>query len=236
MLTGHGRKCALVVAPHADDEILGAGGFMTLAAQAGWEVGVWFATVAGYRSAETGRISRREERLDEAKAALERVGAAWFETFAPDADHHLRLDQVAQIELVSSLENQLRRCRPSIVIVPCRGHHHQDHRALADACVTALRPAPDGALPFVPTVLAYGHASAGWGGPHYDFRPTLFLDIGAVIETKLAALACYRSQLRPPPHPRGLEAVRANAAYWGAFAGAAYGEPYECLRHVPALP
>ena len=39
----------LVVAPHADDEVLGAGGLVALAQIRGWRVHVLYATVAGYR-------------------------------------------------------------------------------------------------------------------------------------------------------------------------------------------
>lgn len=232
MLAGLSPKVALVVAPHADDEILGAGGFIARASQAGWEVGVLFATVSGYRSAVSGESSTGDERLQEVQAALKMAGAAWFEIFRRHEDHHLRLDQVPQTELIAFIESFLSRCRPSVVIVPCRGHYHQDHRALADACVTALRPAPTGRLPFVPVVLAYGHAAAGWGGQAFGFQPNFFVDISGVVETKLQALACYRSQVFPPPHARSLDAVRHQAASWGAYAGVSHAEPYECLRYV----
>jgi LmbE family N-acetylglucosaminyl deacetylase len=98
--------------------------------------------------------------------------------------------------------------------------------------MAATRPAPGGARPFVPIVLAYGHSAAGFGGTGYEFPADTFVDITPVIDGKLRALACYESQLRPPPHPRSLDGVRQYSAAWGAFSGTHYAEPFECIRHV----
>lgn len=229
------HKVALVMAPHADDEVLGAGGFIAKASAAGWDVDVLFATVTGYSSTQRGDTSSSETRIAEVKKAMDVIGARDFEVFQPKdgpTDCHLRLDTVPQAELISFIERYLKVARPSIAIMPCRGHYHQDHRAMADAAIAALRPAPNASLPFVPVVLAYGHAAAGWGGAAYDFKHNFFIDISDVIDTKMRALACYESQLCESPHPRSLEAVRQNAAFWGAFTGSQYAEPYECIRYV----
>jgi len=235
IFSGFKHKVAVVLAPHADDEILGAGGFIAKASAEGWNVDILFATVAGYSSVQRGDMSSGEKRFAEVKNAMNVIGARSFEIFKPkdgSVDCHLRLDTVPQIELVSFIEHYLSTMRPSIVIMPCRGHYHQDHRSLADAAITALRPAPDASLPFVPVVLAYGHAAGGWGGVAYDFKPNFFVDITDVIDIKIQALACYESQLCESPHPRSLAAIRQNAANWSAFTGSYYAEPYECLRCV----
>lgn len=223
---------ALVVAPHADDEVLGAGGLMAAAAEGGWEVRVLYATVAGCRSAHRGDHPSAEARLAEVHRALAVLGAAGHDVLFTGEAKHLRLDTVPQHEMIGWLEREANAFRPSLVAMPCRGHYNQDHRALADACIAAFRPAPDGRKHFVPVILAYGHSAAGWGGRDFEFAPSVFLDATSVIDRKLRALACYESQLIPAPHPRSLEGVRSNAASWGAYAGSAYAEPYECLRWV----
>ena len=221
---------ALVFAPHADDEVLGAGGLMALAARSGWQVYVRFATISGYPSAARSDASTTGARVAEAEAALAALGAAGYEALFLGEAHHLRLDSVPRVELVSFVEAALEEVRPSLVVMPCRGHFHQDHRALAEAAIAALRPAPEGRLPRVAAVLAYGHAASGWGGAGYEFRPTLFVDVGEVIDVKLAALDCYASQLCPAPHPRSRDGVRVSCAAWGAHAGCAYAEPFEVHR------
>jgi LmbE family N-acetylglucosaminyl deacetylase len=225
---------ALVVAPHADDEVLGAGGLIAVLRARGCEVRVLYATVSGYRSAHRGDHPPDHERMDEARAAMGVLGVTDLQVLYTGESHHLRLDTVPQAEIIAWIERQANEFAPGVVVIPCRGHYNQDHRAVGDACVAALRPAPPGRKHFAPLVLAYGHSAGGWGGPDRAFSPTVFVDITAAIDTKLQALACYESQLIEPPHPRSLDGVRSNSAAWGAYAGCAYAEPYECLRAVVA--
>ena len=37
------------------------------------------------------------------------------------------------------------------------------------------------------------------------------------LDTKLAAMQCYESELGPFPHPRSIEALRHRAHYWGSI-------------------
>lgn len=225
------KRC-LVVAPHADDEVLGAGGLILRATAAGWQVRVLFATVSGFPSAARGDVSRTSDRQREVEDASTILGVVGHDVLFTGEEKHLRLDTVPQTGLVGFIERALASFRPSLVVIPCHGHYHQDHRAMSVACVTALRPMPTGRLPFVPLVLAYGHSAAGWGGAPFAFHPNTFVDITGVIDRKLEALACYRSQLCQPPHPRSMQGVRDHHAAWGAFTGTHYAEAYECLRHV----
>jgi N-acetylglucosamine malate deacetylase 1 len=227
---GSSPRRALIVAPHADDEVLGAGGLICNLSQKGWDIHVLYATVSGYASLARGDFSQTTGRTAEVAAALKVLGVAGYEALFLGETHHLRLDTVPQCELVQFVEKWIAGVRPSLVVLPCRGHYHQDHRAVAEAGIAALRPAPDGRLPFVPMVLAYGHAAAGWGGGSYEFHPALFVDITRVMEAKIQALACYESQICAVPHPRSLDSVRNWAAAWGGYAGVAYAEPFECLR------
>jgi N-acetylglucosamine malate deacetylase 1 len=230
LLDGISEKRILVYAPHADDEVLGAGGLLALAGQRGWETHVHFATVSGYFSENKAEFSHSRTRVEEVQAALAVLKCAGWEVLFEGEDKHLRLDIVPQSDLINFVDQGLKRIRPSIVISPCRGHYHQDHIAFANAVVSAMRPAPDGNRPLVPLVLSYGHAHGGWGGEHYLFRPSVFIDISPVIDVKLEALACYSTQLCDEPHARSLPMVREQAGAWGAYAGVRYAEAFECLR------
>ena len=232
VLRHNDNKRMMVLAPHADDEVLGAGGLMAKASRQGWEVHVQFATISGYASAPRGDVSDTSSREDEVRAAAQVLGVAGYEALYLGEQWHLRLDAVPQQDIISFIERGLRRLRPALVAIPCLGHYHQDHRAMCRAAIAALRPAPDGARPLVPMVLAYNHAHGGWGGEGYSFHPAVFVDITDCIETKLAALECYRSQVCLEPHPRSASMLRSNCAHWGAYAGVAYAEAFECIRFL----
>jgi N-acetylglucosamine malate deacetylase 1 len=205
---------------------------MALLAERGWRVEVSFATVSGYESAQRGDCSHAEARVAEMQAAARVLGVASTEVWPEGDACHLKLDTVPSTRLIAFVERAVQRLRPDLVVIPCRGHYHQDHRALAQACMAALRPAPPVLHPLVPTVLAYGHTGFAWGGRECSFEPTTFVDVTDVIEKKMCALRCYTTQLCEPPHPRSVEGMKAFAATWGACAGVRYAEPFECLRSV----
>jgi N-acetylglucosamine malate deacetylase 1 len=227
---------AVVVAPHADDEVLGAGGLIARLCNDGWDVRVLYGVVSGFES-NSGADSTTSARQQELDAALSVLAGAsrkiGYEVLFVGEKEHLRLDTVAQSDLISFVEAALETHRPSLVVIPSLGDHHQDHRAIAQACLAALRPAPEGRLPLVQLVLGYGRSgAAGWGGEAYRFHPNTFVDISEVIDQKIGSMSRYASQLKEPPHPRSLEGMRSRAATYGGLAGCAYAEGFECLRHV----
>jgi LmbE family N-acetylglucosaminyl deacetylase len=52
------------------------------------------------------------------------------------------------------------------------------------------------------------------------------------MEKKLAALRCFKSQIRPSAHPRSIDAVTALAKWRGAQIGVEAAEAFVLLRHV----
>ena len=58
------------------------------------------------------------------------------------------------------------------------------------------------------------------------------MDIGATLELKLRAFACYETEAREHPHPRSERALRAQAEYFGSAAGCEYAEPFALIRNV----
>jgi len=56
------------------------------------------------------------------------------------------------------------------------------------------------------------------------------VDVTETMDMKIAAMTCYDSELRLAPHPRGLDALRARAQYWGSVVGFIAAEPFMLLR------
>ena len=61
-------------------------------------------------------------------------------------------------------------------------------------------------------------------------RFAAFTDITEHMETKLEAVRRYKTMLRPSPHIRSLESVRALATIRGAEIGVTYAEAFAVLR------
>ncbi len=64
------------------------------------------------------------------------------------------------------------------------------------------------------------------------FTPTTFVDISAHIEAKLNLLKIYENQIKPPPFPRSLEAVKALAALRGSAAGMLHAEAFMLVKEI----
>lgn len=205
----------LVFAAHPDDETLGCGGAIARHVDAGDKVHVVVVTdgsSAQYPD-DPATLARKQ---DEARAAMKILGVTDLVLGTlPD----MRLDTVASLDLTKFLSSHVRRIDPHIVYTHHAGDINLDHRLVFDATLVATRPTSGARLQ---RVYAYEVASStDWGEAHPDraFRPNSFIDIGGVLDRKLRALACYKTELRPAPHPRSLSVVEAYARAWGPRAG-----------------
>jgi len=218
-------KRVLVIAAHPDDEVLGVGGTVARHAAAGDEVHSLVVS--------EGASSRYPSGLDEelraaGRAAAEILGAR-EPRFLGLRDQHL--DAAPLLEVIRPVEAVVRELAPEIVYTHHWGDLNRDHRVVAEAVMVACRPVG----PAPRRVLCFETPSSSeWSPPDpaLQFTPTVFVDIAATVEKKLAAMACYATEVRPHPHPRALESLRARAAYWGQHAGLTHAEPFVLCREV----
>ncbi len=224
-------KRALVISPHADDEALGCGGLMARLADQGTEVQVQFMTVDGFHHYGLDGGTTYQQRLDEIAEVAKLLGFEWHIAYG-DQDLIEKLDTVPKRDLVDLFERRINEFEPDVVLLPSGADYDQDHVATFDTALAALRPiAPVFGKWLVPHVLVYESPKIMWWVDDIP-RPEVFVDIGETIERKLEALAGYRSQVRPSPHIRSEESVRALACLRGKEIGVEYAEAYKVLRSV----
>jgi LmbE family N-acetylglucosaminyl deacetylase len=216
----------LVVAAHPDDEVLGLGGTVARHVAAGDQVSILIL-------ADGGSVRYDDERMrevrDAARAASARHGVSDVRFGALEDQ---KLDVLPILEVTLRVEAVLQEVRPEIVYTHHRGDINRDHAVVHEATLTAARPY---SAPFVGRILCYETPSATeWAGPFPEsaFVPNVFVDISDHIETKLEAMAAYPSELKDPPHPRSLEALRIHAAYWGSVIGVTAAEPFFLMREI----
>ena len=224
MFNGGDKKRILVIAPHPDDETLGAGGTIAKLSSLGHEVSVLI--VSGHLPPLYSRDAY-ETTVREAKAAFKILGVsdhAFLEipaTFIGNEPIHV---------LNGRLEAVIRRLDPQIVLCnyPDR---HIDHRLIFDSVMVATRPVGKGVG--IELLAAYETLSeTHWNAPHIEpnFVPDWVVDISGQIQKKLQALKCYASQVSDSPGPRSLEAVEALGKFRGTQAGFAFGEAFHVIR------
>lgn len=200
----------LAIGPHPDDVELGCGGTLALAARQGRRVGILHLT-----RGERGTRGTPEQRLAEAEQAAAALGAVEL-AFLDCGDGALRLGEPEEEALIEVL----RTWRPELVLGPPRHDRHPDHErghrlVAAAAFYSGLQARGSRAM------AAHRPAAVFSYMQHHSFEPSFVVDVTAVWEAKMAALAAYRSQLYQP----GAGAGSGGSGGGGAGAGGAVAAP-----------
>lgn len=224
----------LVIAPHADDEVIGCGGLMAKMKDLGGEVFVQVLTVGDLdhydgRDGHTAGYTRAEELA----AAMNVIGVDDWEILIEDSDWHLRLDRMPRRDLINLFERESRlaidKLRPTMIAIPAPSYN-QDHEAVYKAAITAARPHLASLKPFQRLILVADSPQLAWNTQ--AFKPNFYVDITQYLPTKLEAFAKHESQQRPSPHNGSLETLRLLAEMRGREISVDAAEAYECMRLV----
>lgn len=222
----------LVVAPHADDEVLGVGGTIARFSDEGHEVTVAILTGHGEQAhplftRETWDVVRAE--AVEAHRVLG-VHATVFRELPAVLVPEVPVYQVNQV--VQSLFAEL---RPEILFVPFLYDLHYDHRQLNYACNVAWRPTSEVGRAIREIYMYETLSETHWNIHQSEggFLPDVYIDIsGKHLERKLESLAKFKSQIRPFPDPRSLEGIEALAKLRGCSMGMRAAESFMMVRKL----
>jgi N-acetylglucosamine malate deacetylase 1 len=221
----------LVVAPHADDEVLGCGGLLARLHERGCATHVMYLAVDGFRHYGYAGETTYAQRIAEIENVAQLLGFTYDIVYG-DKQLIEKLDTVAKRDIVNVLEAALNDRRPELLLLPSGNDYDQDHVATFQAGFAAARPiAQVFGKWLVPHVMTYESAKLNWAAEPLP-RTAASCDISAHLETKLSAMRLYASQLRPSPHIRSLEAVTALSEIRGKEIGVRYAEAFGVLRTV----
>ncbi len=216
----------LFIAPHPDDETIGAGGAIARHVALGDEV-YWCVVTRAYSP------KWPEDSYDKAGKQINKVQSFFgikkvFRLQFPTVE----LNTVPHIDLCNALKKIIDEVKPAIVYTTSRHDANLDHRIVYDCTVVATRPLPGNC---VQRVLSYeiGYTNH-FGAPSGTgmFQPNVFLDISKYIDTKLNAMRIYETELRPSPHPRNIDGLRILAQERGLCVGYEAAECFELVREL----
>lgn len=219
-------KRILVIAPHPDDELLGAGGMIIKNLKEGNEVYVCVVTIGTAPLFDPELCKKNNQDAADCHKA---IGVT--KTFFLDLPSTM-LESIPRYELNGKILKVVREVQPEEVFIPHYGDMQKDHQMVADAAMVAVRPKY---FPQVKKVYAYETLSeTGWNAPSVanEFIPNVWVDISDVLEEKLKALNYYTLQISDFPDPRSIEAVRALAMYRGSQMFYQAAEAFQLIREL----
>ena len=217
----------LVIAAHPDDEALGCGGTMARHVNYGDKVHVVFMS-DGVSSRVSAKDNEENERRKCANKASEILGAQppIFLNF-PDN----RMDEVALLDIVQSLEGVIYKIKPDVVYTHHLGDLNIDHQITHKAVITACRPQPNFC---VKEIYSFETLSAThWQSPSMKnvFNPNYFVDVSDFMDKKIKALQCYDNEMREAPHARSYESVENLSKFRGSLVGVKNAEAF-CVERI----
>lgn len=216
----------LVVAPHADDEILGVGATIAKYVDEGHDVYICVVT-SGHPSMFSKEVLKklRSETIDSHKY----LGIK--ETFFLEFPAVL-LSEIPKHEINAKINTVLDEVKPDVVFIPHYGDMHLDHYIVSQAAMVGVRPIKDHK---VLEVYSYETLSeTEWNVPHVSnvFIPNSFVNVSNYLDKKLKAMSYFTTQLTQFPHPRSLEAITSLAKLRGSTVGVNAAEAFCLVRRI----
>lgn len=207
------RKRILVIAPHADDEVLGCGGYLLHQKALGADIMIIIGTIGGRDKRQSFKA-----RFSEFKEVCKALNAKSVILFI---DRDARLDTIPSFNITCNLDQQIDSFRPDEVFINYRSLH-QDHIKMYDCALASMR-LREGYAPRMVALYEYPFATTQVGPIGGGF---MYHDITDCIDGKVGLFELYGSQIRQTPSPLNSEGIKALARIRGVECGVGYAEKF----------
>ncbi len=216
----------LIIAPHPDDEILGAGGTLKKRSRLKGNNIFWvIMTMPDKKDYDKKFILKRKKQIIKIKSMLKFKQV--FELNFPS----MKLDKVPKKEIVRSITDIFNKVRPEEVFVPHLGDVHSDHKVISEIISTCTK---NFRFNFIKKILAYEVLSETNFNliKSKKFYPNYYEDISDFLSFKIKAMKVYKSELKKFPFPRSIETIKALAKIRGSEIGAKAAEAFEVMKII----
>ena len=189
------NQTLLIIAPHADDEVLGCGGLISKVKDDGGKVFVLIFNIGSIEIKNNKKLTERWKK--ESREAMKFLKVDDYDTIYDSPEDNRYLDSKPLHHLIRMIETDSKvsmiKIKPTIVAIPTIHSHHQDHVHVFNACIAALRPLNQPVSNIVISYEAPEHSRWSVSGV---FEPNFYLDIENHLSNKIKAFYKYKSQVR----------------------------------------
>lgn len=222
----------VVFAAHPDDAELCCGGLLLNTLRSGRST-----AVVDLTRGELGSLGTPELRTKEAEAAARALGLTHRVNLSIPDGHVRDTDENRK-----AIVRTIRQLRPQLVIAPPLDDHHPDHMGTANLLRQSLYLC--GIKNYLPELPPHRPRALLHHMGTRPMNPQIVVDISEVIQQRMDAVRCYKSQFGAPQSQdfpvriaseKFLESIEATLKYFGSLIGVAYGEPYTSELPIPAV-
>tara|TARA_B100000989_G_scaffold145077_1_gene108089 strand:- start:9118 stop:9792 length:675 start_codon:yes stop_codon:yes gene_type:complete len=213
----------LILSPHADDEILGCGGFISKFSKQNYHINVLVLTNANKGAPEIYSPKQIQQLRIEAKSANNFIGTKklFFENLPA-----INLNNLPVYKITDLISRYLENIKPEIVLIPSINDIHDDHKIIFKSAKVSLRP---NKITSIKKILSYEVLSeTEWNEEGKLFNPNYFVSLTKNdINRKVKAFLKYKSQIKKYPHPRSKEAIINLSKVRGSQSFTEFAEAYK---------
>ena len=216
----------LVIAPHADDEILGAGGTLFKRNSKKTNSIYWLLiTMPSEPEYEKKFILKREKQI---KKIIKFVK---FKGFYNLELKPTELYKIPKKKLIKKITEVINTVKPDEIFVPHLGDVHSDHKIISDIISTCTK---NFRFSFIKSILAYevlSETNFNLNKKNY-FKPNYYEDISKFLDKKIKAMKIYKSEIKKFPFPRSQETIKSLAKVRGSEISTKAAEAFEILKKI----
>tara|TARA_A100001515_G_scaffold19529_2_gene14411 strand:- start:7445 stop:8074 length:630 start_codon:yes stop_codon:yes gene_type:complete len=201
-------KKILIVAPHADDEVLGVGGTTSKMLSDGHDVHLIV-------------CSKRSNDLKEYEEAMVHyTNFTWLEF----NDERLNL---VKNHLLKEIEKIYNKVQPDIVFIPNKDDFNLDHKAVYEVCEIVCRRYQE----YPPEmVLMYEVPSSTTQSFDNNFKCNYYVSLTEEeVQNKANIFLKYTNEIREFPNPRNSEGIHLYSRFRGMECSAQYAEGFNLI-------
>ena len=216
----------LLVSPHTDDELFGAGATLLKLKEQGHSIKLVVMSCTDRWLNHLGRnITSEEHWLEFSNCAskLSTEQPLMYDT------GNVRLEQTPIYKGISWLDGVINDYKPDVVFIPESGYH-QEHKIVHNICISCLRPTFN--KKHIKQMLAYEIPTSTWNGLERTFSPNVYSCIDNKLEEKIKVFeSCYKLQYTESARVLlGETGIRAHAKYRGFESGYDNAEAFMLIK------
>tara|TARA_B100000787_G_C16197283_1_gene301858 strand:- start:729 stop:1403 length:675 start_codon:yes stop_codon:yes gene_type:complete len=222
------KKKVLILSPHADDEILGCGGFISKYSKQNYHINVLILTNANKGAPEIYSSDEIKKIRKEAKIANNLIGTSrlFFENLPA-----LNLNNYPLYKITNIIDKHIADINPEVILIPSTNDIHDDHKIIFKAAKISMRP---NKISNLKKILSYEVLSeTEWNEDGKSFNPNYFVHLKkSDIDNKVQAFLKYKSQVKKFPHSRSKEAIINLSRVRGSQAFIEYAEAFKVEKII----